>query len=1240
MESPDNSQLRSAVCDRFEAAWTSAVSADLRPRIQDFLKTIPETENTELFCSLLARELKCRRQDNELPTVEEYHQRFPEFAHLIPSVFEKSGFEPDFRTTLPYTPRPQPEPDFAEGPPAPTPGKTARRDSNGKGKIGSGSTLVHAPAVSLSSPPSVTGFEILGVLGRGGMGIVYKARDVDLKRLVALKMIRPDQVISHDALMLFRAEAEAVARFQHPNVVQIFRVGEHDGRPYLSLEFVDGGNLHQKLDGAPQPAAQAAALVETLAKAVAEAHKKNIVHRDLKPSNILLTIEGTPKVGDFGLAKHLDHQLDPSDDERIVGTPSYMAPEQTVGRGVVVGPAADIYALGVILYEMLTGRPPFKTVDREQTFQLVRNQEPVPPRKLVPQVPRDLELICLKCLEKDPEKRFATAQALAAELRLFQEGRPITTRPAPWWERVWKWSRRKPAAASLIAVSIFALLSLVLFLEQRARLAEGELFEQQRTSQLRSEAQQLLLQAEKATAEGRLQNARDDLKKAGGIIQAEAALADLHDLAEALAKEVLRQEVEQARQEKQRRDQEAAQRADLTRKIAERKKRDETEAAQRRFFKHRDDALFHGMVYAGVDLAKNLKVTVENCQAALTLYDATVRDFSAYLTPKQVQELTTTCYELLLVWAEAVAQPLPGRPAAAQLAEEALELLNRAERLNLQLTATYHLRRASYLDVLPGKADAARKARDRAAAAPPLEALDFFLNGVTLQKEEKLKEAADFFVKALNADEGHFWARYYLAVVNLQMQMPAQARDNFSTCLISRKEFLHLYLYRGFAHGLLNDFPSAEEDFKQALALKPDAQALYGIRVNQGVLRLRQASLVEGVVPFWPFSVTAPVDFLWRGVTEACRLERLAAAKALLKIAITVQPAQYPAYRYLAVVAQQQKRLNEAAEHLDKAITFAAEQKPAVLAQLYGQRARVHRDKSDLKAALDDLNQALAAFPSAEDYRERGRILYFRQQHKQALADYEFALNLRPDQADVYRWKAEALLALHREAKGSKPADIRARKDLESEVVKALTHYLAKGGRPSAEVYRIRGQIRVWHGQFQEALADYTKALALEPHSATFAARGWVFLANESKNLALEDFENALLHDAKNAEAYAGRGLIRVRLGQDTHARADADTAFLVGPPTFRLLWNIAHIYAQLIVHLDSQPGAQTIRASLARTALQDKGLEMLRGAFEKVPAQERSYYWQTYITSDGLLNSLRIRAEFKELERKYKGGD
>jgi serine/threonine protein kinase len=310
------------------------------------------------------------------------------------------------------------------------------------------------PVGSRTDCPDVPGYEVMERLGEGGMGIVHKARQVGLNRFVALKMIRGGSQARPDHFVRFAIEAEAVAKLRHPNILLIYDIGEVDNLPFVALELLEGGSLADRMGGTPQPAIPSAELLVTLARAVQVAHQAGIIHRDLKPSNVLYTSDGVPKITDFGLAKRIDSDDHHTESGQIMGSPSYMAPEQARGHTKDVGPAADVYALGAILYEMLTGRPPFKGDSPIETVRQVIDDDPVPPSRLVPRLPRDLETICLKCLNKAPHKRYDSAHALADDLERYRKNEPIKARPTSLWEHASKWAKRHPlrAAASVLGV--------------------------------------------------------------------------------------------------------------------------------------------------------------------------------------------------------------------------------------------------------------------------------------------------------------------------------------------------------------------------------------------------------------------------------------------------------------------------------------------------------------------------------------------------------------------------------------------------------------------------------------------------------------------------------------------------------------------------------------------------------------------------------------------------------------------
>jgi hypothetical protein len=320
-----------------------------------------------------------------------------------------------------------------------------------------------APPLEVESfPRSFGDYELLEEVARGGMGIVYRARQVSLDRIVAVKMLLFGPLSSPEFVKRFRAEASTAASLQHPNIVAIHEVGVHQAQQYFAMDFVEGPSLAKLLAYGPLPAKRAASYLKTIAEAIHYAHERGVLHRDLKPSNVLIDANDQPHVTDFGLARRLEGDSELTMTGQVLGSPNYMPPEQAVGRRGKVSRRSDVYSLGAMLYHLLTGRPPFVGEALTDTLEQVLDAEPVSPRVLNPSVPRDLETICLKCLEKEPDKRYATAQALVDELSRFLERQPIQARPVTRPERIWRWCRRKPALATTLAATMLLLLALLI----------------------------------------------------------------------------------------------------------------------------------------------------------------------------------------------------------------------------------------------------------------------------------------------------------------------------------------------------------------------------------------------------------------------------------------------------------------------------------------------------------------------------------------------------------------------------------------------------------------------------------------------------------------------------------------------------------------------------------------------------------------------------------------------------------
>ena len=407
---------------RFEAEWRAGRS----PRIESYLAEVPSAAAPVLLRELLRRERDLMPGDDLRPSADDYRARFPDLTGVIDEVFAV-----------------YPPPGVAE-------------------------TVAAQERAGVVPTPEVPGYLILGELGRRGMGIVYKARQLNLNRVCALKMFSTNGAVTGEVARRFLAEATTIASVQHPNVVQIYQSGQHDGLLYFEMEFVEGGSLAQRLNGAAWPSSRAARLIDSVARAVDEVHHHRIVHRDLKPANILLAADGTPKVADFGLAKSLDPDANFTVAGVILGTPNYVSPEQAQGLSRTVGVATDVHALGAILYELLTGRPPFQGGTKLEVLEKIKTIEPQPPSRLVRGIPEDIEAVCLKCLRKSPAERYDSAGDLAEDLRRFINGEPTLARASNGLKKTTRRSAMLYPALALAALgSLLSLCILGVFLYHR-----------------------------------------------------------------------------------------------------------------------------------------------------------------------------------------------------------------------------------------------------------------------------------------------------------------------------------------------------------------------------------------------------------------------------------------------------------------------------------------------------------------------------------------------------------------------------------------------------------------------------------------------------------------------------------------------------------------------------------------------------------------------------------------------------
>jgi serine/threonine protein kinase/Tfp pilus assembly protein PilF len=1093
-----------AILDDFKQAWQRGE----RPSLADFLdRAKGPAEQQALLVELVHEDLEERSKAAEAVRVEEYLQRIPalgsnraELVELIAAEFalrRETGCASDE-----YLKR---FPELGAGlanrlAEAAAPAAPSQAEAPGVTTDDPDATQPEQASVNAGAAGSfaLPGYEILGELGRGGMGVVYKARQVKVDRVVALKMILHGGHAGAGELARFKTEAQAIGRMQHPNIVQIHELGEHDGLPFFSLEFCAGGSLAQKLAGAPLVPKQAAALVETLARAMHAAHQQGVIHRDLKPANVLFSPVpssggegsavrgfsssplpggkegwgvrglGIPKITDFGLAKKLD-EAGLTATGAIMGTPSYMAPEQAGGKTQELGSACDIYALGAILYNCLTGRPPFQGASILDTLEQVRTHEPVPPSRLQATVPRDLETICLRTLQKEPRQRYAATADLAEDLRRFQAGEPILARPIGKVERLWRWCKRNPHVAVLSAcVSMLVLLALgsaLAIWRNMARDAET-------VAETRKIAQERHQRAVGLVKEGNFLGAKNLLRRDDAVLARSAALHDVRAGLKQLQNQV-----------------------DVYLELMS--------LSDKAHFACRFGSLEQKST--GRDYCDQFSKILEQVKQG-TGSDA------CGLTPlneQQQQMLKEDIFDVFLDAGQVEVDLAAGASEEAKKAadKKAIAWFDQAAKILPDTRAVYVRRAASWGRLSNNKAAAADMAK--AKSIQPTSAVDRFWHGyahhirATLEPQkagywlgEEVKEYTAFLLIRPN----HFWGYFNYALCKAHLGDRYDAIIGFTNCIRIQPDSPWPFNNRGTMHlqlGGKEHLELALEDYTRALTLDPGyVEALTGRAAAYRLLGKRDLALRD------------------------------------LNAAIKLDSKRAPIYEQRAEWFADGKDFANAIQDLTCAVDMSSDKVSALL-----RRADVYQHEQVKKydKARQDFSAVLRLRPDdVEVLRKRAFLtLSHLKDHEKSLADWRVITHKRPKDTQAHYLTGVLLMGLgHYE-----PAVV------EFQKTTALKKDLVQATWGQAQVY-------LWQGKAQEALALIDPLThALDPKTPeTLNIRGDILRALNRPTEAAADYQKFIDLRPKEPDAYISVALLYGKSGKWEAAKACYDKLLAADP--------------------------------------------------------------------------------------------